>query len=288
MKKIFKRLTSLLAAGVIAAAGITTAFADITIDKSSLPDYADGEYNASLPRVIDDAGLLSDNEERKLEERIGEIIDDFQFDCVIVTVKNYRNAGSSSMLAFADDFFDYGGYGYGSDYDGIIFAVSMSQREYAITTCGFGMKAIDDAYGIGWIEDDVLDDLSDGNYYKCFRQFVDDVYDFVEEARNNKPYTIGHTKFSLKRYLSNWFPAAIISLIITAVAVALLVGQMKTVLPQPAAKPYLRNYRERYSQDTFLYSNVTKVRRDSGGGSGGGGGHHSSSGRSHGGHSGRF
>lgn len=290
MKKTFKRLTSLLAACAVAAVGFcTAAFADISIDKGSLPSYADGEYDKTLSRVIDAADILSDREEGKLEKKIKELLEEYEFDCVIVTVDNYRNFGSNSIMSFADDFFDYGGYGVGSEYDGIIFAVSMDNREYAIVTTGFGMEAISDSYGVGWIEDDVIDDLSDGDYYKCFDKFVGDVYDFVNEAKENKPYGTGHKKFSPSVFLDNWFPAAIISLIITAMAVALLLGQMKTVLPQPAAKEYLKNYRERYSQDTFLYSNVTKVRRDSdSGGSHGGGGHIGSSGRSHGGHSGRF
>lgn len=288
MKNLFKRLTSFLAACAIAVSGCTAAFADIIIDKSSLSDYADGEYDETLKRVVDDADLLSDREEEKLEKKIQKIIDEFEFDCVIVTVDNYRDSGCRSIAEFSDDFFDYGGYGVGIENDGIVLAVSMSQREYFFSTCGYGQIAIDDDYGSYWIEDDVIDYLKDDDYYKCFSQYVDDVYDFVKEAKENKPYSKSHRKFSVGRFFDNWFAAALCSLILTIVAVSLLIAQMKTILPQPAAKHYLKNYKERFSQDTFLYSNVTKVRKDSGGGSGGGGGRVGSSGRSHGGHGGRF
>jgi uncharacterized protein len=71
-------------------------------------------------------------------------------------------------------------------------------------------------------------------------------------------------------------------------------AQMNTKLPQNSARNYLNqsSYQLHGHSDMFLYSNVTKVRRESSSSSGSGGGgsstHRSSSGRSHGGGGGKF
>lgn len=71
-----------------------------------------------LPRLIDGADLLTDSEEAKLLERLDEISEKYQTDVVIVT--NYSLEGKTST-AYADDFFDYNGYGFGENADGILF-----------------------------------------------------------------------------------------------------------------------------------------------------------------------
>lgn len=293
-KGIFKRAFSLIAAAAVAVCFSTQSFAAENLTNHTVPAYGDGEYNADLPRVIDDYELLSDSEEQRLEEKAREIIEDYGFDCVVMTMRDYAaytygsyNYNYNDILVFAHDYYDFKGYGVGKDHDGIIFVISMYDRSYAFSTCGYGMEAISDSYGVGWFENDLVSLLSDGDYYKCFDRYFDDVYEFVKEANEDKPYSSLHTKRPtgwLTRYA---LAALVIAIIVTAIVVFVLTRQMKTIMPKPAAKQYLKNYKEKFSQDTYLYSNVSKTAKSSGGsgGHGGGGGH---SGMSHGGHSGHF
>ena len=42
--------------------------------------------------------------------------------------------GGKTAEAYADDYYDYNGYGYGENDDGLLLLVSMGEREWAITT----------------------------------------------------------------------------------------------------------------------------------------------------------
>lgn len=275
----------------------------------SVPVYAESDestasvaYDQSLNRVVDESDLLTNEEEQELEAKINEIITDYQFDCVIVTVDSYTIGDhlnyytQGSIMEFADDFYDYSGYGIGSGYDGIIFVVSMSQREWWFSTCGYGMEAINETYGLKWLEEEVIDDLSDGNYYECFDKYVDSVRMFVSEARTNKPYDgihrvwdVGHLFDAIKGKL---FIAIFFAAIVTSVVTSILKARMKTVKQNLSARNYMKpgSFKLNSSQDVFLYSRTSRNARSSG--SGGSGrsrsGHRSSSGRSHGGRGGRF
>lgn len=292
IRKCISRALALTAAlTVMISSSLATAFADDNLTNRPLPVYGDGEYNENLPRVVDEYDMLSPEEEEYLDEKARKIIDEFGFDCVVLTTfdygmfkHGYYNERYDDIQTFAHDYFDFMGYGVGTKNDGILFVVSMADRSYAFSTCGYGMEAISDSYGVGWLEDDLVPMLSDGDYYECFDRYFDDVYDFVEEAYENKPYSKLHLKSAPTWLFKHWFASLCISGVITACVVWFLLHQMKTILPKPAAKNYLKNYKEKFAQDTYLYSNVTKTAKSSGSSGGGGG----SSGRSHGGSSGHF
>ncbi len=289
--KLIDRALAVVSAGALGMAMFVTAGA-VTIG-DELPDYGEGEYNSELPRVIDEAGLISYSTEEKLNKKIEKIIEDWEFVCVILTVDDYRNSYNSiwgvadyGIWGFADDFFDYGGYGVGENYDGIIMVVSMADRSYHFSVCGYGQTAFTE-YGFEYLDDTVVSKLSDGDYDECFETFVDEVYDFVKEAKTARPYDTFHKKISGKVILRNFLIAAPVALLISWLFVKGLVKKMKPIMPKPAAREYLKNFNQTYAKDTFLFANVSKIPKGNGG-SGGGGGHISSSGRSHGGHGGHF
>lgn len=260
-------------------------------DIPEVPSYAEGEYDDSLPRVVDEVGLLSEGEISQLEKEMRGILEEYGFDCSVVVVDSYYPE-AVTIMGYADNYYDYGGYGVGPEADGIMFVVAMDTREWWLTTCGYGMIALND-YGLEWIEDEVIGMLSEGDYYGCFDRYAKIVDIFVKEAKENKPYssthryvTAGHIWKSSKVAL---IAGAVISVIITAIVAGVLKSKMKTVKRRPFAREYVRDnsFVVTRSTDTFMYTRTTRTARSSGG-SGGGGGHRSSSGRSHGGRGGRF
>ena len=71
-------------------------------------------------RIVDDAGLLTEEEITKLTAQAKEISDRFGLDVVVYTAEM---PSSIDRQALSDDFYYYNGYGFGDDYDGILLTV---------------------------------------------------------------------------------------------------------------------------------------------------------------------
>ena len=254
--------------------------------------FAEGEHPS---RLVDDAGLLTESEFSLLEEKFNSLSEELNFDIVVVTVDGLDG---KSPMDFADDYYDYNGYGYGANHDGCLFLISMEERDWYISTTGYGITAITD-YGIDYIESAVVPYLSSGDYYGAFNEFAETVVDFVVEARNGSAYDIDNTidgynpnerstGDKIKTVLICIAAGLIISLIVTF---GIKRSYTKAVHFNRDARNYLvpGSLNMTGSYDNFLYSNVTKVRIQSESSSGGGSSTHvSSSGTSHGGGGGKF
>ncbi|MBO5565426.1 MAG: TPM domain-containing protein [Lachnospiraceae bacterium] len=137
-------------------------------------------------RLIDEADLLSEAEEASLLTKLNEISERQQFDIVVLTVDSI---GGKSPEAFADDYYDYNGYGFGEEKDGCLLLLSMEERDWAVSTTGYGITAITD-YGQEALMDEVLPYLSRGRYADGFSLFADGVDHLVTEAKNGNPVDI--------------------------------------------------------------------------------------------------
>lgn len=152
-----------------------------------LPVYASGNGipdSRQFPRLVDYADILSEDEEKKLLEVLDEISERQQVDVVIATAVALNGR---SIEATADDFFDYGGYGFGEQHDGILLLLSMEEREWAISTTGFGIEAFTDQ-GQSYIIDQILPDLKSGAYDQAFLAFADLCDRYITQARTGNPY----------------------------------------------------------------------------------------------------
>ena len=241
------------------------------------------------PRLVDDANLLTSEEQSDLEQKLDTISEELQFEVVIVTT---NTLGGKTPTAYAQDYYDYNNYGYGSNHDGILLLISMEDRDWEIVTTGYGITAFTDA-GQRWIMDRVLDDLSYGDYAWAFDTFADQCEKYVTEARTNEPYDVNHEPkepLSVLWIFGAFGLGAIIALIVTMS----FKSQLTSVKLQAAAQNYVvpgslvvANRRE-----MFLYRNVTRVRKpepqESSGGGGGSSVSTGSSGTSHGGSGGKF
>ena len=240
-----------------------------------------------MERLVDRAGLLTESEEKKLLQKLNEISEKQQCDVAIVTVDSLEG---KSAKDYADDFYDYNGYGMGAGDDGILLPIAMNSRDWAVSTYGFGIRAFTDA-GQDYIMDQVLPDLSDGDYAEAFSGFADLCSDFLAQARSGKAYDVGNMP---KKPLSLlWIPGALgIGAAIALIILQVMKSSLKTVTMKQDADQYIRPGSMVLSkkQDRFMYSHVSKteIPRDTGSSGGGSSTHTSSSGRSHGGSSGKF
>ncbi len=246
--------------------------------------FADEE---ALPRLVDDAELLTDSEKDSLKSKLDEISTRQKFDIVIVTVESLEE--DYSPVDFADDFFDYGGYGIGDDRDGALLLINMEENDWCISTSGYGITALTDS-GMEWMADRFSPELSAGNYLQAFTLFADDCDDFVTQARTGKPYDSGNLPKAPFDWFKRGLAAVVIGFLIALIVASTMKGKLNSVRMQNQAASYVvpNSLKINRANDFFLYSQVTCVKRETDGGSKGSSTHTSSSGRTHGGASGKF
>lgn len=86
--------------------------------------------------LVDNAGILEKEQYEELEKKLEEVSTQQACDVVIVTVPDLEGKEAS---VYADDYYDLQGYGQGPDLDGILFLLDMGDRNWAISTSGFGI-----------------------------------------------------------------------------------------------------------------------------------------------------
>ncbi len=251
----------------------------------SLTSFAQSE----MPRLVDGADLIAESSENVLLAKLDEISERQKVDVVIVTTDSLDG---KTAEAYADDFFDYNGYGFGENYDGILLLVSMENRDWHISTCGYGIKAFTDA-GIKYISGKFLPSLSDGDYYDAFNTFAGLCDEFITQAKTGKPYDVGNLPKEPYNALLSLVIAVVAGFAVAAIVTGMMKKQLKSVKSQYAADSYVLKGSMviNDSKDIFLYtqrSRREKVKDDDSGGSGGSSTHTSSSGRTHGGDGGKF
>lgn len=233
------------------------------------------------PALIDEVGLLTPDQAAFINENLEAIRAEFGLD---VAVYIEEKMSGYSAMGTADDIYDYGGYGAGSGYDGILLYISMDPREYHFTTHGYGMEAFTDN-GLSYLESIIQPFLAEDNYYDALYSFCEGCDMLLEMASTGEPFD--KVPFSLDAALFYVFVALIVPPIIAFCKMRGKLKKMKTAVSQSTAANYMKqgSMTLSASRDIYLYSNVTKVRRVQNNSSSS---HTSSSGRTHGGRGGSF
>lgn len=240
-----------------------------TTDKSLSPEEKItplvGQY------IIDGASLLTDRQLEKLEVKSAEINKKYNFDAIILTV---YNMGNLTPMEYSSNFF-HNNY----NEDGVVFLVSMEERDYDISTFSYGKEVFTDDYGLDYIIDNVVPSLSDGNYNKSFSEFLSYVEDFVSEAKSKTPYGTDNKYFQKNKIMAF---ITIAAFLISVLVIIFMVFSMNTKKPENLAHDYMNresvNMTER--NDVFLYRTVSKTARPKEDSSSGRSGNSRSGGRS--------
>lgn len=241
-------------------------------------------------RVADWAELLSDDEETELSNQLDEISERQKFDIVIVTVDSLEGA---DVTAYADDFFDYNGYGFGENKDGILFLISMEERDWCISTSGYGITAFTDA-GQEYLSEKFLPYLGDGEYAEAFQIFAAWCDEYITQARAGTPYDVDNVPTEPFSPLGALIIAVVIGLIVALIVTGIMKLGLRSVFSEPKADSYMKKDSLRLTKnyDLFLYRSVTRTEKpkesSTSSSSGGSTTHTSSSGNTHGGSKGKF
>ena len=231
----------------------------------------------------DEVGIVSEAQAEKLREYLDAKAKKYGYEIAVAIVGSTNGKG---IVSFADDLYDYSGYGYGENDDGILLVINMGNRQWAMATHAKGLKAFngENSYALTYVEEAFFDDLSSGNYYSAFIKYADacdEVITYYEQ--HGKPMK---APFAVFKWM---IIGLIVGFIIALIVTGSMKAKLKSVQMQDSAQSYIRPGSMNLTQarDYFIYRTVTRTARpkDSGHSSGG---HTSSSGRSHGGSHGSF
>lgn len=251
-------------------------------------------------KVVDQAGLFSAGEVEQLQALCAQAVEETGLDVVIVTTED---AEGKTARAYADDYFDYNGYGTGSDYSGILFLIDMDNREIYLSTCGLAIR-----YFTDWRIERMLDDLylyvSEGDYNGAGRAFTQQVKNYVaagivEDQYNYDTETGESDSYHRENVWQQLGKKALVAIPIAAVLMAVVglyvkAANGKKVTVQENTYLINNSFHIAEQRDMFLRESVQRrrIQNNSSGGGGSGGGrsstHSGSSGRSHGGGGRRF
>lgn len=244
-------------------------------------DYSGSERNSL---IIDMANAIPDTQEINLLTELERISEEYECEVSFLIT---RSTNGKDIVAYADDYYDYKGFGYGPGDDGIMLVVSIEDREFATTTYGKGIKVFTDNKLIE-LEDNFVPYLSDGEYANACYVYATGCEDIFIEYEDYMENGYILNIFSLK----NIGIAILVGLLVAFIYTHSLKSQLKTVKKKAAANEYLdiKTFKVTQKQDILLNKNVTKtpIPKSSSSSGGGSSTHRSSSGRSHGGSRGRF
>ena len=233
-----------------------------------------GAVSAQATLLVDNASLLSGSEYAYVEGLLENASDRHGASFVIVTV---NGTGGKSMMEYADDYFDYNGYGE----DGILLLIDNFEGDWYISTSGKYDNRVTNSGVLDAIEYDVLKHLENEDFCGAFEAFAlgcDDTDRLYSEASEKEPFDI--------------FVALLVSLGIGVLVAFIVTASMKSQLRNVKKETRAENYmvsgslKVTESKDLFLYHHITRTPRPKSNSSGGS--HRSSSGRSHGGRGGSF
>ena len=164
----------------------------------TLPDWYPAEtenfpffHDEQAPRVVDEADIFPQEREEALEARIGEIREELQRDIVIYTDLSDYGLGRDVCAA---DFYDFNGYGYGPEREGVCLFICMEPGNRGWWCCCTGPVTM------GLYTEDVANLLDDALYeYMSSGDYGAGAADWVEHIRTL--YQKGSP------FAPDWYPA---------------------------------------------------------------------------------
>lgn len=220
------------------------------------------ESTSAKDYVIDDAGILDDNEEVKLEKMCQKASDNCKTDIVIVTMRQGIDYGVMDNYIRNMLETDYGYNGSGSGCDAICYAIDMTSRADRIITSGIAKSDISQGR-LDSIRETSESQLSDADYYDAFKKFVNN----VERELNN----------SILYKLTWMLPVKIIiAAVVAVIAVLCMMYNAKsrmTVGTTTYTKDHQYDIKVRHDDfinTTVITRHIEKNHGSSGGGGGGG------------------
>ncbi len=226
----------------------------------SMTGMASGDVKSNY--VIDEVGLLTDEETQELNERASEIAENYHCSVYAVITEYYYEYSDYDVEDAAQNYYQENQLGYGDAKDGFLLFLSMSDRDYCLLAYGdFGNASLTD-YGKDEMSSSFLSYFGDDDWYGGFSDYLDTSEEYLEMSQNGEPIDYDtDTMSGGMRFLMSYGFAAIVAVISGFVACGFMKSNMKSVKTAAKAHTYIKDGKidMRVREDRF--SHMTQVRQ---------------------------
>ena len=141
-------------------------------------------HDENAPRVVDDADIIPEADERRMEARISELRAELGRDIVVFPDNSTHGL---SRAVYAADFYDFNGYGYGDDREGFCLFICMEQGNRGFWTCGTGpdTKALHTEAVANSLDDVLYEYMAAGSYSEGVENWIENIATLY---RKGKPF----------------------------------------------------------------------------------------------------
>jgi len=206
--------------------------------------------DASGSYVFDEAQLLDEQQEQQLNELAAKYTKKYDCGLYIATVGNYvdyLDYGNDVQDA-AEKIYQEKNMGVGTQNDGVLLLLSMSERDYALVCYGSFAKRIFDETAQDDIKDSLLPYFSRNDWHNGFQAYFES---------SGKALSGDHFKQGmLSMVVVLVCPAAV-----AFIVVMILKGKMKSVQIGSQARMYVVQGSEKWRVRDDIFTHTTEVRR---------------------------
>ena len=216
-------------------------------------------------RIIDNAGLMNAGEKAVFETRMAELASGYNFDLRILVEKSI---GASSPINYSWNYLDGRGLG-GKDWDGCLLLLvtgkGAGDRDYMITASGRGSEILNNT-AYERLDSKVQYCLLNSDFTGAYDKYISIWEEYLELEAKGRSYNFITENNSII-VIVVW----IISLLIGLLTVRKWKNDMNTAIAKTEAGAYVVPGSLAFTQssDRFLYSTVTKTRKQKQASSGG-------------------
>lgn len=214
---------------------------DVVVDANNKSNILKTPAVSSSEKIYDYADLFTDDEEKKIFEKLYDYAKETKFDAVVVTTKDLKGF---SISDYSNNFYDY------NDFmnDGTIFVICMSGNEPEIYMGNSGDHSgkIFEVYSDSRINQTleyVYKDISTGNYSKAINDYINILDGFyrIDNGGNYKVDKEGKIVKSIP-----WIEIIILSVTLTFIIVVLLLYKINR------KKGVVVNFEKCINSDTLM------------------------------------
>ncbi|MCR4719543.1 MAG: TPM domain-containing protein [Firmicutes bacterium] len=184
-------------------------------DTSAFENY----HAENPPRVVDDMGLLTEEQKSELTDQVQRICDTYDFSYVIFIDDSTHGL---SKDVYAADFLYYGGYGKGDDFSACCFFLSLEEGNRGWRTVSTNSYESIFTSDVTYTIDEIVDrDMRNGNYFTAIKKQAD----YIEKSLSEDNFEIISRNSRNKVNFFGW--PLIVGLIISFVIAEMVISDMK-------------------------------------------------------------
>lgn len=177
-------------------------------------------------RVYDYAGILTQSDISELENELEKTSREIGMDVTVLT-SDFKNG--KTLRAYADDFYDKGGFGVGDDKSGVVIFIDMEDRTVYMGTTGKAISYFTDAriYNMTDGDDILYSHLASGDYKTAVERCISRLVYYYNQGIEGGQHTVVESEVTpraLRITLFEFFIALIIPGIIGALVVRNIVN----------------------------------------------------------------